>query len=386
MKSFIKRIQLVLVIVLALSSCETPGADTKVDTLSEDHISVITLTKDQELAIGLQTSLVEMRVLQERIQANGYFDVPPSNRAMVSIYKGGFVKSTALLVGDKVQQGQVMATLQNSEYIRLQQDYLELQGQLSYLESEYERQKILAKEKINAKKNLLKAKSDHNTAKARYNGIKSELEMIGIKIKSLDQGNITSTIKVRAPISGFVTKVNSVLGKYHEPTDVLFEIINIDHIHLELKIYEKDIPKVKKGQQILITIPSMDNMEYKGKVHLVGKSLDFETRTINVHGHLENTNDAFLPGMYAEAQIIILQNTVRAVPVQAIVSSQSQQYIFIKSNEERTQTQFKRVPVSTGMKNDEWIEIFPSKNLKPDAQVVTKGAYYLPTEPERSTD
>lgn len=345
--------------------------------------SEIVLADNQRTAAGIELGKVEEKNLSGRIHVNGYFDVPPDKKAFVSAYRAGYVTKTSLLEGNRVQKGQVMAVLENPEYIHLQQKYLEVKGQLDYLKSEYERKKTLADENITAQKNLLKAEANYKTATAQVQGMKKELEMMGISIQKVEAGNITSTIAVKAPISGNIAAVNVVLGKYVSPNEVLFEIVGTDHLHVELSVYEKDVLKVKEGQKLVLKVPSLGEEEYQGEVYLVGKTFETDKRTVNVHGHFNDKEAGFMPGMYVEAAIITGEKLVTAVPEDALVTEGNEAYIFIETKEGENEASFRKIDVQTGVCSDGWCEIQTQETLPQDTKVVIKGAYYLSAEMAR---
>ncbi len=360
---------------------EAPVAEATLETPTQ--ATAIVLTKNQKAAAGIELGQLEEKNLSERIHANGYFDVPPDKRAYVSAYRAGYVIQTSFLVGDRVQKGQVMALLENPEYIHLQQNYLEVKGQLDYLKSEYERKKTLAAENITAQKNLLKAEADYKTALAQVQGLQKELEMMGISIQKIEAGNITSFIAVRAPIEGVLAAVNVVLGKHVSPAEVMFEIVNTDHLHLELSVYEKDVLKVKEGQKLMVKIPSLGEETYQGDVYLVGKTFETDKRSINVHAHLQDEEEGFLPGMYVEATIFTGEKLVTAIPEEAVITEGKAAFIFVESAEKENDVSYHKVDVLTGLRSEGWCEVTPLKTLNADAKVVIKGAYYLSAEMEK---
>jgi cobalt-zinc-cadmium efflux system membrane fusion protein len=334
------------------------------------------LTENQMSVAGIALGTLENRELSQVVVTNGYFDVPPQNKAQVSTFKAGYVKSTKLLVGNSVQKGQVLVVLENPEFVRIQQEYMEVKGQLGYLKSEYERKKILEQEKITAKRNLQRAQADYNSTLARFQGLQKELQLMGINMTQLESGNISTVISVRSPISGTVTRVNTAIGKYVLPEEVLVEIVNPDHLHVELEVFEKDISNIEEGQKIRLRIPSLTKSQYWGEVYLVGKALDIETRTIQVHGHVPEEK-SFVPGMYVEADIMVESKTVWAVPERAVLSEGEEQYLFIVSGTRDDRTSFKKIPVSTGVNFDGWTEITSTEDLDERTQIVVEGGYYL---------
>jgi cobalt-zinc-cadmium efflux system membrane fusion protein len=227
------------------------------------------------------------------------------------------------------------------------------------------------------KKILLKAEADYKTSLAKYQGLKKELELIGLNPEKMEFGSYISNITITAPIGGTITKVNATIGKYVFPEEVMFEIVNTDHLHVELGVFEKDILKVKEGQQIELRIPSSNGQVYQGEIYLVGKALDEESRTVNVHAHVEEGQAEFLPGMYVEAKILLESRNVQAVLEEAIVSGQDGKFIFIKASEDQDNDVYQKIPIETGIKSEQWVEITTMDSTYADHPVVVKGVYYL---------
>tara|TARA_R110000868_G_scaffold82265_4_gene232382 strand:- start:6434 stop:7579 length:1146 start_codon:yes stop_codon:yes gene_type:complete len=253
------------------------------------------------------------------VKANGMIDAPPENKAVINALLGGYIKTTPLLTGDNVKKGQLLVTIENPEFVSMQQQYLEVKEQLTYLKSEYERQKIMVAENITSQKNYLKAESDYHTSIATYNGLRKQLQLLNISTTQVEKGNITSVISIYSPISGSITKVNVSRGTYVSPASSIMEIIDNDHIHLELSVFEKDVLQLKKGQKINFSIPEASSDTYEAEVHLIGTAIE-ENRTIKVHGHLKNESESnFLIGMFVEADIITNATVSKALPETALV-------------------------------------------------------------------
>ncbi|GAB4241572.1 MAG: efflux RND transporter periplasmic adaptor subunit [Ekhidna sp.] len=239
------------------------------------------------------------------ISITGYIDVPPENRAAISPYYGGFVKNIKVLPGQTVKRGETLFTLENPDYLKVQQDYLESKEQLDYLKADYERQKQLADEKITSTKNFKKAESDYKVMLARYQSLKEQLKLMELSVEEIESGRLFSSISIKAPISGSITTVNITKSAFADAKEVAVEIVNLEHIHLELEVFEKDALLIKEGQQISFKIPETGSQVYQGKVHLVGKSIDPKKRTIRVHGHIEEEIEGLIPGMFVEAMIFV---------------------------------------------------------------------------------
>jgi RND family efflux transporter MFP subunit len=309
------------------------------------------------------------------IKTSGRIDVPPQNRAKVTTFIGGYVKSTSLLVGDKVTKGQALLTLENTEFLDIQKDYLEVAEQINYLKSEYERQKTLYDEKITSQKNYLKAESEYRRAKATYQSLRQKLNLLNLNPSQVEKGKLTSVITIYSPISGDIVIMNANVGMLMAPSDVILEIVDTNHLHLELAVFEKDILNVKIGQKINFRVPEASKEVFKAEVHLVGKSIEGNDRTINVHGHLDDAiKQKLLTGMFVEAGIVVNSKKGLAIPTDALLTENNKNYVLLLDNT-KTGYSFKKVAVSLGEKSEEFVEILPNKEINATSKLLTKGVF-----------
>ena len=352
---------------------------------SEMGNNTVLLSEDQVAAAGITLGSIERREVFEIVKANGYFDAPPQNKAQVSTFYAGYVKKTSLLIGDVVKKGQVIAILENPEYIKLQQNFMAINGQLEYLKSEFDRKKILREENIASQKNLLKAESEYKSALAQHTGLKKELQMMGFNVKNVMEGKYTASLAILAPIAGTVTEVNMVIGKYVGAEEILLEIVDTDHLHIELNVFEKDVLKIKEGQPIRLRIPSLNNEVYEGEIYLIGKAFDEEKRTVNVHGHLKDEDTEFIPGTYIEADILVESAIIDALPQPAVFLLAGKEYIFAEVGKEGSNRKYQRIEVETGLKREGWVEIKPVNEQELDGSVVIDGVYFLSSNLEEKS-
>lgn len=273
--------------ILLLSAFVLMGCDNDKKTENQSSISTYSSEEESELIhlskAQFNNSKMEIGNLEEKefaqtVHTNGEIDVPPHSKAVISAFSGGYIKNTPLLVGDEVKKGEPLVTIENPEFIGMQQNYMETSEQLSFLKSEYERQKTMFEENITSQKSFLKAESEYKTAVARTNGLKKNLQMLNINPSSVLEGNIVSQVSIYSPINGYVTQVLVNTGTYVSPADKIMEIVNTDHIHLELKIFEKDLLRIKKGQEILFKVPEASQEVFIGDVHLVGTTIDTKSQ------------------------------------------------------------------------------------------------------------
>lgn len=366
----------ILLFSLVLVACRNSEKTTELVPETETHNNDITITKAQFEGEKMAFGTLAEYDFNETVKVNGMIDVPPKNKSSISTFTGGYITKTPLLVGDRVKKGQLLVTLENPEFVELQQNYLEVSEQLNYLKSEFNRQKTLFDEKITSEKNYLKAESAYKSNLAHYNGLRKKLQMLNLNPSSVEQGRIASTINLYAPISGHVTKVNVSNGTYVSPSDVIMEIVDIDHIHLELLVFEKDIMQIKKDQKIEFTIPEASEKTFEAEVHLVGTTIDEQTRRVKVHGHVDNDKENFIVGMFVDADIIIDSKKGFGLPKEALIEVDNQFFVLILDEENTDEFHFETFKLELGKQTEVYVEILNSEALK-DKQIVIKGTNML---------
>jgi len=378
MKNYLKYNIYFIAIIALLASCNKSKQAVNIDE-TQNLPETITITEAQFLDAKMELGAVTEQTFNEGIKTNGFIDVPPENRASVSTIMGGYIKSAPLLIGDEVKKGQLLLTIENPDFIEIQQNYLESFQQLNFLKTEYDRQKTLFDEKITSQKNYLKAESDYKTTIAKYNGLGQKLQLMNINLSKVKEGKFTSVMAIYSPISGSIANVDTSIGKFMNASEVLIDVINDEHKHLELVIFEKDVLKVKEGQKIKFKLPESSSKLYDGEVHLIGKSIDEVNRTVKVHGHIYNEHESFLVGMFVEAEIFT--NTIQkmALPVNAVLESDENYFILVLKEQLNNEYLFEKVQVTIGSKNEEWVEIINTEGTLKNRQILINGAF-LPVE------
>ena len=343
-----KAFTIVLLFIL-VSACNAKPDPTKaVDTENPIH-NLLVINKSS----FNENHFTKLEVFSYRnaLKVAGIVDVPPQSRAEVSTFMEGYVKDTPLLIGDYVKKGQRVVTLEHTAYVDIQQNYLEVAERLKYLKAEFKRQKSLWEEQISSEKNYIKAQSDYKSQMAIYNGLKQKLKMMHIDPQAVEAGKITSVIHIYAPIEGYITAVNVSNGSFISSDSVIMEIINTNHIHLELPVFEKDIMSIKKEQDIVFTIPESSDREFNAKVYLVGTKIDPKTRRVIVHAHIDEEDEnkeTFVVGMFAEARIFTSEEKQLGLPKTCIMYEDDMAYIYQLKSEDEKNYSFKKVFVDEG--------------------------------------
>jgi len=364
---------IIWVISMGAISC-TPSKEneTKESPVVEAK-NTFTLTPEQYKVLAIQTGELVLRSMSGTVKANGMLDVPPQNLVTISAPLGGFVKKTSLLQGMKIAKGAVVVEMEHTDYIQLQQDYLDSKSQLEYLELEYKRQSDLAKENVNAAKALQQSRSNYFSTKAKVEGYKARLQLVNISLSDIENGQIKNSITLYSPISGYVTQVNVNIGMYVSPAQMMFRIVDSEHVHAEAQVFEKDINKLRVGQRVRIRL-SNEQTEREGKVFLIGKEITPE-RTVRVHCHLENHDPNLIPGMYFSAIIETGSTPVKTLPNEAVVSFNGKYYVFLEMD--KALHQYKMLEIIRGITEEGFTQVtFPSDEFI-NNHIVIKGTYGL---------
>lgn len=367
MKNIIK----LFLLTLLFASCGSKATTSEEQHITDEESNIITLTDAQMKNANIATGKMEQKEITSILKVNGKIDVPPQNMVSVSLPLGGYLKSTKLLPGMHVNKHEVIAVVEDNQFIQLQQDYLTARAQLALNETEYSRQKDLNATKASSDKVFQQAAAALESQKILAKSLEEKLKLIGINPAKLSLQNISKSVNVYSPIDGFVTQVNVNIGKYVSPGDVLFELVNPSDIHLNLKVFEKDLNNIFIGQLVISYTNNNPDKKYQGDIILISKDVSPDGLT-DVHCHFDNYNKSLIPGMYMNAEIELKNHMSHVLPEEAVVRFEGKEYVF----ENKGKNTFEMLPMQTGNVNGGFIEIVGDTTIL-SKSIVTKGAYTL---------
>lgn len=342
--------------------------------------NIVELRADQIKLAQIETAAIQMRSLSETISGNGTIVVAPQDLATVCLPLGGFIKSTTMIAGNPVKKGQILAIVENQEFVNIQQNYLEAKSKLEYAEAEFQRHKELYKDDVYSQKNLQEVTANYKSLKSQVKALEQKLLLIGIQASKLNENNISSSIAIVSPIAGYIKTVNINIGKYVDPTDILFEIVNTNKLLLELTLFDKDIQKVSVGQNIRFFINN-ETEAHNAIINQTGKSMNAD-KTYKIYATVMGTCKNVMPGMYVNATIETASTKVTALPSEAIVTFDDKDYIFVyekdKVEDGKPFTEYRMIQIQKGVSNGGFTEIrLPQDQNISTLKVVVKGAYNL---------
>ncbi len=370
---------IIITLLILFSACGTKQQGEQTEESSKAAEVLVTLSSTQTKNSDIVLGKLEKHSISSVIRVNGKIDVPPQNMVSVSMPLGGYLKTTKLLPGMHINKGEIIATMEDFQYIQLQQEYLTTKSKLLFTETEFLRQKELNQSKASSDKVFQQTQMDYSAQKIALSALAEKLKLININPQNLSETNLSKSVNMYSPIDGFVSKVNVNIGKYVNPADILFELVNTTDIHLNLKVFEKDLGELSIGQKV-IAYNNQSDKKHNCEIILISQDLSSE-RTAEVHCHFENYDKTLLPGMYMNAEIETKRENAYALPEETIVNFEGKNYIFTTEKE----NQYQLTEVETGGKENGYIEIKNSEALQ-NKTIVMKGAYTLLMKLKNTSD
>ncbi len=375
--------------LLAVSACSSEKkADISTTTSPEKEageaaakpgVVEVSLTAAQYRMANIELGQPTTRTLSTTLKVNGQIDVPASNLVSVTVPFGGYIRQISLEPGQRVRKGQPLVVLENPDYIQLQQDYLDIKAKLTYADLDFARQQELSRDNVGALKVFQQTTASRQSLQAQLAAAAQRLAMLRIDPARLTPARLTRTITVPAPTSGYITSVPVNRGRFVTPADVLAEITNMEHLHVRLNIFEKDIDDIRTGQTIRFGLGNDAAMPHRATIFLIGKSLSSD-RTIPVLAHPDEIKPVFIPGGYVAAQISLKTRPVSSLPETAIVGFGGKNYLYVLESKQGTPVtyQFRQVEVQTGVREAGYVGVSLPPTIDPQkTPVVLNGGYSL---------
>lgn len=372
-----------------------------------ENENVVSLNADQMKSIDVRFGQIEQKQLTASLKANGILKVPNQNKATITSLYGGVVENILVQPGNVVRKGETIATIANPQFIDLQEEYISLEAKVKYAELEYNRQKELSGSNAGALKVFQQSEAELRALQARRASLRKQLELLGINTSKLTTDNIAATVAIKSPVSGAVSNVMVNIGSSVDINKPIAEVVDNSQLHLDLYIYEKDLPKVKVGQIIHFTLTNNPGKEYDAEVFGIGNTFEDASKALAIHAIVKGDKIGLIDGMNITALVSLENANVQAVPTDAIVNYQGRDYIFVMTDEHAEEehhgkedgeehdenghshnesatkedhgpaTSFERIPVRKGTTDVGYSEITLLKDIPADSKIVVNGAFFI---------
>ena len=387
----IAKLIIMLLIALVTTRCGPSAQEPTTETppvIAADHeeepgMESVHLSERKFRNLKIKVDTIPTRPLTGVVETNGRLEVPPQHEATVTAILGANVTSIKVIEGDKVNQGQVLAYIAHPNLTQLQTNYLKAYQRARFLEKEYRRQQRLYEAEVGAGKTFQQTEADYLSTQGEAKGYAAQLRQLSLNVERIQQGKLYDYVPVVSPIAGYVDKVKVQIGQYVDPQTEMFAIVNTEHIHADLMVFEEDVYQVKEGQTVLFSVASAPDRSLRAKIYSVGKKFEQSPRAVHVHAEISDKQDYLIPGMYITGKIHTTSESVMALPREAIVEADGKPYIFIAETHQedgQTEWEFSPTEVRTGTTDEGWVAINLLEPLPDGTLVAWNNAYYLVAE------
>lgn len=370
-----------LLLCTFISCGESNEQPTEISETEEHHEAVEEAMLSQERfdALGMKIGTLSKQSLTGFVEANGQLEVPPQNQATVTTSVGANIDEILVIEGDKVQKGEVVAYISHPDLVQLQTDFLKAANRAALLKNEFERQKKLYEAGVASGMEFQQAESNYQVAKGLVTGLKTQLGMLGVNPQQILSGNIYKRFPLVSPIDGAVQKVGVVTGQFVEPRTNLFEIVNTEHVHVDLMVFEKDVHQLAAGQKVYFEVSALPGNQMTAEIISIGKTFEQGPKAVHVHAEIKNKTKNLIPGMYVEARIATDSTMTIALPKEAVVKEGGKSFAFTAEREGEAWS-FQPVEVITGQKDEKWVAVEFKEKPAPNIKFAFNNAYYLMAE------
>ncbi|MBZ4188932.1 efflux RND transporter periplasmic adaptor subunit [Niabella beijingensis] len=386
----------------------------------EESSTIASLTQEQIKAVGITLGNIENKNLTATVKANGALRVPNNKKANATSLYGGVVKSLRVQLGDYVRKGQMIATIENPQFVQLQEEYITIDSKITLAQQELNRQQELNQGSAGALRNLQSATADLNTLLARKSSLKKQIQLMGINPSSISRENLRAALVVTSPVSGTISNELAKIGSYVDVSSPVVEIVDNSLLHLDLQVFERDLPYMKVGQIVNFTITNNPRVTYTAKVFNIGSSFENESKTVAVHCTVVGNKTGLIDGMNITGMVSVENVMASTVPNEAIIEADGKFYVFVHTDKEpeaghekggqehkegeshdqkaeedhahkpgekhdhavenkqsEPNMNFEKIEVAKGVSELGYTVITPVTEIPKDAKIVTKGAFFI---------
>jgi cobalt-zinc-cadmium efflux system membrane fusion protein len=374
----------VLYIIPILISCNDKTENEEkqektINTTTTRPVKEAMLSQQQFDALDMKIDSLGSRMMSGFIKANGQLEVPPQSEASVTPVIGGNIATIHVIEGDEVKKGQVLGFIKHPDIIKVQTQYINAANQLKFQKKEFNRQKELYDAGVGSGETFQRAEAELDNFKGQVLGLEAQLKQLNVNLAKVKNGDIQQQIPILSPINGAVESVNVKTGQFVQAQTNMFEIINTDHVHVDLMVFEKDVAKVHKGQKVYFTVASLPGTELTADILSISKNFEQDPKALHVHAEINNRPKNLVPGMYVRGRIAVDNNHSIALP-EAAIAKDGDQFFAFTVEEEGDAWSFKPLEAKLGIKESGWVAVKFLEAIPQNTRFAYNNAYYLMAE------
>jgi cobalt-zinc-cadmium efflux system membrane fusion protein len=346
---------------------------------------------------AIETEMVTSAPIAGVVSATGKILVPEDRTAVIGPVNEGRIVKLYAGQGSRVRKGQRLAELESADIDQAEADYLKAladaenarrssAAEIKLAQETYDRTKSLYEKTVVPGKNLqsaehdlevAKATAENNAAstKATLTAARRHLLILGLSDSAIDalskKPGLGATFSLNAPIDGVVIERNATIGATVGTDASVFKIIDISRVWVDANVFEKDLPRVRVGQGVKLTVTAFPGTTFSGKIIFINSVVDPDSRTVKVRTEVPNSDGRLKPDMFANVEIITdVRSTAVSVPQSAVLDDGGKKIVFVADGKSYKQRQ-----VQLGIQSGDRIEIIDGLNA--GDRVVVKGNYLL---------
>jgi cobalt-zinc-cadmium efflux system membrane fusion protein len=344
-----------------------PGPDAGIVELTDAQLGMISIGDASERPFPVQTEAVGNIDFNEDMAAQVF---PPYQGRIVTLYAK---------IGDSVTRGQPLLTIESPDLIQAESSLIAAAGVLDLTSHALERAKQLYEVQGIAEKDLQQAVSDQQSAEGALKAARDAVAVFGKSQAQIDRmvktRNIDPYLVVPSPISGQVTARNAAPGDFVQPGNAPapYSVADVSRIWMNASVSESDMPRVRKGQRVHVTVMAFPGRAFDGEISTVGATVDPQLHRGLVRAEIEDSQHELLPGMFASFVILTgAPISAVAVPAEGIVrEGDGTMTVWLATDRHH----FTKRTVKVGLQNAGYEQIL--EGVSAGAQIVTKGAIFL---------
>jgi cobalt-zinc-cadmium efflux system membrane fusion protein len=342
---------------------------------------VVFLSRDARNALRMTLRRIDRADLTETLVANASVIVPWQQHAFVTTMTGGRVTELHNRVGDHVSAGDVIAEVESMELVNEQLEMLRFHIELELANQTLRRLENLGDGGVVAGKDVSAARAAALESSVALEITRRKLKAMGLseaaQMSVLDSEQPIRSMSVLAPIAGTLVRADVRPGQVVAPTEHLFEIVNLDTVYAEANITQSEVHRIRSGQTVRVSVPSIPDVVFDGKIDYVGMDANAQTRSVPVWIVLRNDNPVgprLRPGMFAQAEIVTRSRPEAITcPPAALIDSGVETYAFV----EQAPGEYRRTPLVLGMRTATGVEVV--EGIYPGDRVALNGSRQLAT-------
>ncbi len=288
---------------------------------------LLALSAEEAQRAGIKVQKLELQEKAEQVMVTATIQANQDKLAHVGPRVPGRVVKVNASLGDRVKPGQALAMLDSIELGEARSSYLQAASEAAVTQANFERAQRLNADNIIPEKDYLRARAEHEKARASLRAAGDKLRMMGVAPEKLSG----SVFPLTAPFAGTVIEKKAVLGGLAAPDQPLFTVADLSTLWIESDLFEKDLGKVKVGAQAAITVSAYPGEVFKGRLTYISSTMDKETRTVKARVEVPNPDGRLKPEMFASALINTTGASARvlSVPEDAVLLLQGQPTVFV---------------------------------------------------------